>query len=160
MDGEWKWIHRNGTTWREEIFYDGLEEGLAIEYNDTGKVVSKGNYLSGEREGIWFLDLGDGIEEGNYVAGQQNGIWKSYYLDGKIKFEGKFEQGLEAGTHSYYYNTGQKSVGGLYKFGQKEGDWVYYDVAGLITRTITYKLGVVTKVDGERIEQPEKVDVR
>ena len=42
-EGDWKWTYHNGQTWREESFIEGLEEGLAIEYNDTGKVVSKGN---------------------------------------------------------------------------------------------------------------------
>lgn len=154
-DGDWKWTYRNGQTWRAEVFYDGLEEGNAIEYNDTGKVVTKGNYLSGEREGDWLIDLGDLRMEGGYVAGQRNGVWKYYYSDGKLNFEGKFEQGLEIGKHTGYYNSGQIETYGLYKFGKKEGDWISYEKDGILRRTINYKLDIVVKVDGEKIEQPE-----
>ena len=156
--GDWKWTYSSGQTWRTEGFYDGLEEGVAIEYNDTGKVVTKGNYLSGEREGGWFIDLGDLRMEGTYIAGQRNGIWKYYYSNGKINFEGKFEQGLETGKHMHYYESGQMEKIGLYKFGNKEGDWIFYTADGILKRTITYKLNVVAKVDGEKVEQPEKSD--
>ena len=158
VDGNWKWTYNNGQTWREEIFYDGLEEGLAIEYNDTGKVVSKGNYLSGEKEGEWFQDLGDDREEGTYVAGLRTGSWKHYYTSGKLKFEGKFEQGAENGKHAYYYESGQLQEVGSYKFGLKEGDWFSYNEEGIQTSVITYKQGETVKVDGERVLQVEKED--
>ena len=157
-DGNWKWTYANGQTWRTEVFYDGLEEGLAIEYNDTGKVVSKGDYLSGEREGKWFIDLGDSRQEGSYIAGQRNNVWKYFYLDGKTQFEGKFEQDLETGKHVYFYNSGQIREYGLYKFGNKEGDWISYNEDGLPTRIITFKQGVVVKVDGEKVESHEQSD--
>jgi antitoxin component YwqK of YwqJK toxin-antitoxin module len=157
-DGDWKWIYDNGQIWREEIFYDGLEEGLAIEYNDTGKVVSKGDYLSGEKEGKWFQDLGDDREEGTYVVGLRSGLWKHYYPSGKLKFEGKFEQGAENGKHLYYFESGQIKEIGNYKFGLKEGDWFLYNQEGIQLNVITYKQGVTIKVDGEKVLQVEKED--
>lgn len=159
-DGNWKWTYPNGQTWREEVFYDGLEEGMAIEYSDSGKVVAKGNYLSGEREGDWLIDLGDDREEGTYIAGQRNGIWKHYYPSGRLKFEGKFEQGVETGKHTYFYEKGQVQEVGSFKFGLKEGDWVKFDEEGIQTGILTYKLGELIKVDGERVIQAEKEDER
>lgn len=159
-EGNWKWTYVNGQTWREEVFYDGLEEGMAVEYSDSGKVVAKGNYASGEREGEWLMDLGDDREEGTYVAGQRNGVWKHFYPSGKIKFEGKFEQGIENGKHTYFYEKGQIKETGSYKFGQKEGDWVSYNDEGIQVGIHTYKLGVLVKVDGEKVVQAEKEDER
>lgn len=150
-DGDWKWIYNNGQTWREEEFYEGLEEGLAIEYNDTGKVVSKGKYLSGEREGEWVIDLGDHREEGSYVAGQPNGLWKHYFPSGKVKYEGKYEQGRENGKHTEYYENGQIRNIGVYKFGNKEGDWYSYNEEGIQIQLITYKQGIPVRIDGEKV---------
>jgi antitoxin component YwqK of YwqJK toxin-antitoxin module len=157
-DGDWEWTYDNGQTWREEVFYDGLEEGLAIEYNDTGKVISKGHYLSGEKEGQWFQDLGDDREEGTYVVGLRSGPWKHYYPSGKLKFEGKYEQGLESGKHSYHYESGQTQEIGNYKFGLKEGDWFAYSQEGIQVSVITFKQGEIVKVDGEKVLQLEKED--
>lgn len=157
-DGDWKWTYNNGQTWREEVFYDGLEEGLAIEYNDTGKVVSQGKYMSGEREGEWIIDLGDHREEGEYIAGQKNGFWKYYFPSGKIKYEGKFEQGRENGKHTEYYENGQIREIGVYKFGNKEGDWYSYNEEGIQIQIITYKQGIPIRIDGEKVVQVDSED--
>lgn len=154
-DGEWKWTYNNGQTWREETFVEGFEDGLAIEYNDTGKVVAKGNFISGEREGNWILDLGDTREEGNYVAGQKQGMWKSYYPSGKLRTEGKYEQGMESGKHSSYYESGQIQETGIFKFGSKEGDWYTYNEEGIQTRVITYKQDKPIRIDGEKVVEEE-----
>jgi len=159
-DGDWKWTYPNGNTWREEVFYEGLEEGLAIEYNDTGKVVSKGEYLDGSREGKWVMDLGDHREEGSYVAGEMNGVWKHYYISGKIKFEGKFTQGNEDGNHAFFYESGKVKTAGKYKFGLKEGDWFDYLEDGEQKGVITYKQGVVVKVDGQKVDFKLEEDVQ
>jgi antitoxin component YwqK of YwqJK toxin-antitoxin module len=63
---------------------------------------------------------------------------------------------LETGKHVYYYNSGQIKNLGLYKFGNKEGDWITYNEDGLLTRTITYKQGVVVKIDGQKVDQPKQ----
>ena len=63
---------------------------------------------------------------------------------------------METGKHVYYFNSGQIEKFGLYKFGNREGDWISYAEDGVVTRTITYKLDVVVKVDGEKVEQPEQ----
>ncbi|MFM1874358.1 MAG: hypothetical protein RL266_95 [Bacteroidota bacterium] len=155
-DGDWKWTHNNGQVWREEVFFDGLEEGMAIEYNDTGKVVAQGNYLSGEREGKWILDIGDQREEGTYVAGQRSGTWKHYYPNGKLSYEGKYEQGMENGKHTEYYESGQIKEVGLFKFGMKEGDWYSYAEDGTQLQVITYKQGLVVRIDGEKVVEVDK----
>jgi len=149
-DGDWKWYYKNGQTWREEIFYEGLEEGIAIEYSDTGTVVAKGEYLTGEREGAWIIDVGNHREEGEYRIGMRNGIWKYFYRNEKIKFEGKYVDGMEEGIHNYYYPSGQLKQSGRYKFGEKEGDWVEWNEDGTLKMTVTYQRGVVLKVDGNK----------
>ena len=73
-------------------------------------------------------------------------------------FEGKFEQGAESGKHTHYYENGQTKSYGVYKFGQKEGDWITYSELGEVISVVTYKAGEVIRVDGEKIEQPEKED--
>jgi antitoxin component YwqK of YwqJK toxin-antitoxin module len=149
-DGNWKWTHRNGQTWREEVFFEGMEEGLAVEYSDSGTVVAKGEYLSGEREGKWIIDVGEHREEGEYRVGERTGVWKYYYRDEKLKYEGKFTDGREEGVHSWYYPSGQLQQQGRFKFGEKEGDWIDYNEDATIRMTVTYALGKVVKVDGSK----------
>lgn len=149
-DGDWKWYYKNAQTWREEVFYEGLEEGLAIEYSDSGTVVAKGEYLTGEREGLWLIDVGNHREEGEYRLGQRNGVWKYFYRNERVKFEGKYVDGREEGIHNYYYPTGQMKQTGRFKFGDKEGDWIDYNEDGTIRMTVTFDKGAVVKVDGNK----------
>ena len=134
--------------------------GSIFEFYENGTEKLNGRYRNGIKNGkwTWWNEDGGTNSTGSYKNGLQNGIWKYYYSNGKINFEGKFEQGLETGKHMHYYESGQMEKIGLYKFGNKEGDWIFYTADGILKRTITYKLNVVAKVDGEKVEQPEKSD--
>lgn len=147
-DGDWTWFHPNGNTWRTEVFYAGLEEGMAIEYNDTGKVISQGEYLDGEKEGEWLLEYGDHKEQGKYRAGLRDGEWKHYHSNGELVYKGEFVDGREDGKHTSWYESGKIREEGRYSFGNKEGTWVAYDELGEVTQSITYKQGSMINVDG------------
>lgn len=155
-DGDWRWLHNNGKLWREEVFYEGREDGISVEYNDTGAVVSKGQYIDGERDGQWIIDIGEHREEGEYRVGQRYGVWKYYFRNGKLKFEGKFMDGREEAEHISYYDNGNIRDRGRYKFGEREGDWTYFTVEGDIITVVNYERGEVARVDGIRI--PKKQD--
>ena len=154
-DGDWRWLHRNGQLWREEVFYEGREDGISIEYNDTGAVVSRGQYIDGERDGQWIIDIGEHREEGEYRVGQRYGVWKYFFKDDKLKFEGKFMDGREDGEHVSYHENGAVRLRGRYKFGEKEGDWISYTQESEIINVVTYERGEVVKVDGLRVPKQE-----
>ena len=150
--GLWKWYYENGKILREEIFLNGVEEGLLIEYSDSGKIITKGEFYNGEKEGVWFYELGDHKEEGEYKGDRRVGVWKHYYSNGNLNFEGKYTDGLPDEKHVYYYANGKKMVEGKYVMGEKEGEWKHYNSAGEIVVEIKYKNGIEKKVDGVKIK--------
>ena len=128
-----------------------------MEYNDSGKVVTKGQYVDNEKEGPWVLEYFDYKEEGNYRYGKRHGEWKHHYLDtGKLRFVGGYIDGEPDGRQSYYHKNGLKKQDVRYINGIKEGDWNYYDEQGLLILTITFKSDEEVKYDGAKIPLPTK----
>lgn len=151
-DGQWRWFYENGVNMRDEVFTNGKENGWLSEYNDTGKVVVKGEYRNGKEEGEWLFEIGDHREVGTYEAGLKTGIWKHYYLSNNaLRFEGEFFDDLEQGKHTWYFDSGEKMVEGKYVSGVKEGSWKRYAPDGTVLLDIEYRGGVEHKVDGQRL---------
>lgn len=152
-DGKWKWFYENGELLREESFKQGKEHGWLIEYSDSGKVITKGEYIDGNEEGEWFYEIGDHFEIGNYEYGLRQGRWEHRYLSNdKIRFEGSFFDGLEQGEHTWYYDTGAKMLEGEFVSGVKEGEWIRYNRDGSIFVNIEYQSGQEIKVDGYKLK--------
>lgn len=158
-EGKWMWFYENGNIWREEFFLNGLEDGMVTEYDDTGKVISKGEYEGGEKEGFWFYEAGDNREEGNYKAGKKDGGWKEYYLttgnfdkNSPLSFLGKFVDGFPDGKHVYYYPNGKKKIEGKYITGVKDGEWHWFNEEGLPVLTILFENGVEKKFNGVKVK--------
>ena len=47
--GEWTWWYNNNQLWRKEQYDNGKINGLVIEYDSLGKVITKGEYLYGQK---------------------------------------------------------------------------------------------------------------
>ena len=155
--GVWKWYYESGNLLREENYANNLREGLMTEYGDTGAVITKGEFVEGQKEGKWIYELGDYREEGNYKEDKRDGEWKHYYSDsGKLRFEGKFVDGNPDGWHKYYYSNGKLRQEENYEVGQKEGEWKYYSDDGFLYLTITYKNDVEIKFDGVKVVPTEE----
>lgn len=150
--GDWVWYYSNGEVWREEGFWKGLEDGMAVEYSDTGTVISKGEYINGKKEGIWFYEMGDHWEEGEYIEGRRNGEWVWEYGNGKTKFKGTFINGDPHGRHIYYYSNGQVKREEYYELGFEEGTWKSYDELGNLIITSQYDGGREVKIGNKRVK--------
>ena len=150
--GEWKWWYINKQLHRQEFFRYGKEDGESIEYDTIGNLMTKGEFIEGIREGIWFYNINDHKEEGEFRDGLKHGIWTYTYNDGKINFKGEYINGLPIDKHIFYYPSGQLKWEGKYRNGEKEGEWRKYNEEGIITLTIQYKRGIEYKVDGYKIK--------
>ena len=151
---QWKWYHENKQLKRDEFYVKGLAEGESIEYDSTGVVVVKGNYIAGLKEGQWYLKVGDHTETGEYINDLQHGKWIHKYDDGKTAFEGEFINGIPIGKHKYYHPNGIVRLEGKFEMGRKEGDWIRKNEKGIETIRITYKNDIEIKVDGAKYESP------
>ena len=156
---KWKWFYSTGQIMREETFKNGKENGWLIEYSDTGKVVTRGEYVDGLEEGDWFYEMGDHYQSGRYENGLKQGIWKHIYLTTeKTRFVGEFFDDLAQGKHTWYYDTGEKKLEGKFVSDVKEGEWKRYNSDGTVFVTIEYSSGKEVKVDGLKlkVEKREK----
>lgn len=150
---KWRWFYDSGQLMREEKFKNGKEDGLLIEYSDSGKVITKGEFIDGLEEGEWFYEMGDHYQSGNYEYGMRKGVWIYIYLsNGKTRFEGEFFDDLAQGKHTWYYDTGVKKLEGKFVSDIKEGEWKRYNPDGSVFVTIEYSSGREVKVDGLKIK--------
>lgn len=153
--GEWTWYYTNGNIWRTENLIKGIEEGSFIEYNKNAKVILKGEYVDGEREGVWSYNNGDFTEEGSYQEGLQNGLWKGWFSNGKLSYEMTFVQGVADGKFKTYYDNGNVREEGYYSMGSREKNWNKYDMLGTLYLTITYRNDKEFKLNGVKIKLPK-----
>ncbi|MBI5540565.1 MAG: hypothetical protein HY951_10940 [Bacteroidia bacterium] len=151
----WTWYYNNGNKWREEYLIKGVEEGSITEYNKEGIVILKGEYVDGEREGIWNFNNGDNTEEGSYQGGLQNGIWKGWFSNGKLNYQVNFVQGVPDGKYKLYYENGNLREEGIFSMGSKEKNWNKFDYEGNLYLTITYKNDKEIKLNGVKIKLPK-----
>jgi antitoxin component YwqK of YwqJK toxin-antitoxin module len=155
-NGLWTWCHENGRVWREEEFFNGRENGILREYDEHGKRLTEGYYVNGEKEGSWYYRVGDHIEVGNYITGLRDGMWKYFYADSTLKFEGYYVQGNPDGKHKLYYPDGALKEERIYVLGLREKIWKRYDELGNVYMTITYKDNVETRINGVKLDLPER----
>ncbi len=154
IHGSWSWYYANSKKHREETYRYGKEEGVITEFDSLGNIITQGEFIGGLKDGEWFYDLGDHIEKGKYSGGDRDGEWEYRFKDNdKLAFKGKYKNGLAEGKHVYYYKNGKVEMEGKYKGGLKHGAWSKFDDDGTLNFIITYKNGVETAYDGERIKR-------
>lgn len=158
-EGLWKWYFPDGSILREEEYYQGNRDGRFVEYSKEGQIISEGQYLDGERNGDWKITIGDHREEGNYIIGLRDGMWKYYDGEGNLLYRGKYVQDNPDGYHFYYYDSGMIKEEQYYDMGLRHRTWKKYDQDGLLEMTITYKNDIEVRINGIKINLPER-DVR
>ncbi len=77
----------------ESTYSDGILEGKTIMYHEDGTLYRKGNYVSGNHEGLWegWFKNGKKEFEINYQNGKLNGNYIAYYQNGSIKEKGEYQ---------------------------------------------------------------------
>lgn len=158
--GVWKWYYpcpdpctnESGNLLREENYRNNLQEGLMTEYSDSGKVITKGEFIDGQKEGFWILELADYREEGSFKGGKRDGEWKHYFVGiGQLRFIGKFMDDEPDGKHIFYYPNGKEKQVGKYMGGLKEGEWKFFDETGYLFLTILFKNDIEIRFDGIKV---------
>jgi antitoxin component YwqK of YwqJK toxin-antitoxin module len=156
--GQWKWYFNDGKLRRQEFYRRGKEEGESVEYDEEGNVISEGEYISGLKEGEWYYHVGDHTEKGNYLDGERHGIWIYEYPDGEINYEGEYLQGLAVGKHKWYHPNGQIKKQGKYSSGVRVGTWKTFDEEGVKVLDVRYKNGLEHKINGRKVVRSEGVE--
>jgi antitoxin component YwqK of YwqJK toxin-antitoxin module len=148
-EGKWIWYYNDGKKRREEFFAKGKEDGQYCEFSISGDTLQAGEYVLGEKEGLWRTNTGDALLVENFSDGAMHGEYLVYYMPDKtLKVQAKYLQGNLHGVYREYYSNGKTSVEGEYVAGNQNGVWKYFTEDGLLESTIEYSQGVVVKVDG------------
>lgn len=113
--GPTRYLYKDGDLKKEVTFVNGLEEGVAKEYGEDGRVITLITYKSG-----FIID----IEKINRYIGdnKKHGPWKYYYENGIVRLEGNYKRGLEHGYFKEYDREGNLLATAKYENGQKIED--------------------------------------
>lgn len=113
------------------------------------KLVEKGNYSNGLRDGAWYKWNSDGSlkEYIEYKKGEMDGKYIQYANNNTYAIEGFYKKNLKTKTWSSYHD-GQITSTTQYKKGEKNGNAFEYDLHGNIIKQEKFKGG---KLNGQCI---------
>ena len=125
---------------RKEVNYlNAVKHGVQIKYDNKGKVVTKGEFKNGLKEGLWL----EGTARGEYKNGQKNGLWIE---EGR---RGEYTNGEKEGDWFQLGNNGEVLYKhGSYKSGRENGVFKTYKFQNnqyVLNSHKEYKQG---KIDG------------
>ncbi len=152
-DGEWKWFYPNKQILMLENYNDGELDGLFVEYDDKGEILSKGHFIEDLEDGDWYYKRGEMTEKGSYYEGKKIGNWKLTYGNGKIAVDSHYDQDLLNGKYTSYWENGSVKLVGKYVSGERVGVWYKYLETGELFLTTLYKNGFEVKWDSYSIEE-------
>jgi antitoxin component YwqK of YwqJK toxin-antitoxin module len=140
----------NGKTKTIEHYHNDLADGLSVEYDEKGALVSELYYKAGIKEGVVKQYFPDGtlFFSGKYVHDQYDGQWKYFDIEGFTVGTGSFTNGkgelLGYGkdgnlTRKVYYNNSLVTKEELYSQENQQ-----------IEKTIYYKEGRIVDEKGNK----------
>ncbi len=97
----------NGVKQSEIEVKDGLSSGEAKYYYASGKLMEKGIFENGQKNGKWLRYNESGVTVGLaiYHLGKKNGTWIVWDDNGKKRFEMHYTMGEKTGT---WFNWSEK----------------------------------------------------
>ena len=125
--------HANGIPKLTATYKNGVLEGVAREFDETGKAV----------KGVVFSDgkvVAQGIVDDR---GRFQDNWKEFYPDGTLKAEGRYRNGRRIGKWQFYFQNGTlEQVGHFNNNGEHHGEWTWYHSNGQIHMVQNYEKGL------------------
>ena len=144
----------------ESYFKFNVPDSLFLQWNENGKLITKGQFELGSPIGEWSYFYPDGREKSiekvvvdtvylmaNWEedsAHKQtiingNGVIEERYVSGGIKAKYTFKNGLKNGDFEERTANGVLSVAGAFNQGKKDGIWEFYEYRGILEKMVTYK---------------------
>ncbi|MEZ4922362.1 MAG: hypothetical protein R2780_04255 [Crocinitomicaceae bacterium] len=118
--GEELWFFDDGKIKKKLLFTDGEVDGVALEFNEEGQVITEEEYSNGylrRKEEFNRLD-----EEGN-----KTGVWRDYHDNGTLKSEVSYKDGKKDGITKEYDKNGK-----LVDIATMRGDSIASDPGGVV----------------------------
>lgn len=111
-----------------------LYTGDCIGYDTDNKIVFKGKYLNGKRDGEWLEYYKDGTLEfiWNFKNDKLHNEHIRYYENGNIMFVGHYKDGVLHGDYIHYYDNGSIKSFETFNNGKMVGETITYEKDGNI----------------------------
>ncbi|WP_340114959.1 toxin-antitoxin system YwqK family antitoxin [Maribellus mangrovi] len=138
--GVWKIYDKNELLTADEEFVDGVKNGVAHQYFDTGEVMEKSHWKNGKKDGAYEV----------------------FYKDGQAYLQCKMKEGQRHGLFLVFYENGQPEREGAYVNGLRDGEWKFYDPEENYSYSLFYDKGKILNpqvrdsIDNLKIQELEK----
>jgi antitoxin component YwqK of YwqJK toxin-antitoxin module len=87
----------------------------------------------GRKTGSWEEpDPHGGIISGDYVAGERHGMWRHHFTDGSVRSECHYVHGALTGECVWFRQGGALLQTGAFLDGEKQGLWKRWTSAGIL----------------------------
>lgn len=142
----------------EGKYIDGKKEGVWKDYYYNGKCRNQITFKKDKATGFITIyhETGDTLECGTWQKDHWIGIYRSYYPNGKLKYEFLFDKnGKRTGQQKYYYENGNLLLVGNFKKGFEDGVFKEYENDGSAKSEVIYKNGKI--ISSQLIERETKV---
>lgn len=135
---------------RNKIDDMGRKQGKWQSYSRNGKLILEITYKNNQKHGEYarFNGVtGKMIEKGNYLKGVKNGSYTKWFSTGSKRVEGSYSNGKKSGMWNYYYKSvsGALRMAGNFELGKREGAWIFYDKTGAIRKKVKFQSGKLVR---------------
>ena len=129
----------------EGEWLDGERHGIWVRRYLDGTVHSRGEWHRGDRVGEWSWWYEDGAlkKRGVYVDGEPDGRWVEWHRNGTRRREGVWERGRPHGYWEQWYADGSRASEGAYRNGVRDGVWATRLEGDRPDTRATYRNGVL-----------------
>ena len=104
-EGNWVYFSKNRKI-AEEQFKDGLKNGVAINYYESGELMEKVDWVNGMKQGNYqiYFKTGETYFQCKMNLDQRNGLCLVHTKSGKLELEANYKNNLRHGKWRFYEN--------------------------------------------------------
>jgi len=102
-DSLWVTYAFDGTKLEHAPYRKGELHGAYTMFYPDGKVMERGEYVDGAKQGTWirFSDTGSKERSSTWAAGRLHGAWTEFDADGRVAVTGSYVNDLRHGAWTY-----------------------------------------------------------
>lgn len=134
---------QSGKLMIQTTYHNGKKEGYFVSYFENGNKGIEGNFLNDQYYGLWSYWYEDGkyFKKGSFGNSKENGAWQFWHENGKLKSEGSYNNGLRNDKWTIWYANGNKEAQGDYLDDMRNNEWKYWYEDGTKKAVENFKSG-------------------
>lgn len=120
----WVGYYPNKILYRIDYYYNGIKDGISVQFDKKGKISLIENYKNGLLHGetVSYGQYNDfPLSDGVYKEGKKYGTFHKYADNGKIQEETNYKDDLKDGSSRWYNKSGKLIAEYTYKNGRFDG---------------------------------------